>query len=136
MFHVGRKFFWIHFIIIISSLQGLKMRLLTFRESPKVWMNLLQAKMTLHQVFSMLLYSLLVDYKQVKRKFLLRRLSVALVVRMGMNVESLIQVTKEELKTVVQMEKFAFQRMDQQAKQKFAEEQLVDEQAFLVISQD
>lgn len=34
------------------------------------------------------------------------------------------------------MEKFAFQRMDQQAKQKFAEEQLVDEQAFLVISQD
>lgn len=63
MFHVGRKFFWIHFIIIISSLQGLKMRLLTFRESPKVWMNLLQAKMTLHQVFSMLLYSLLVDYK-------------------------------------------------------------------------
>ena len=53
---------------------------------------------------------------------------------MGMNVESLREVAKEELDTKWK-EKIAFQRMDQRAKQKFIKEP-VDEQAFLVISPD
>ena len=84
-------------LLIISNLQDLKKRLFTFRGFLKVLMNLLQAKMTLRQVILKMVYSLLVNCRQVKMKFLLRKQSVTLVLRMGRNVESLREVAKEEL---------------------------------------
>lgn len=128
MLHIRRKLFWIHFIIIISSLQGLKMRLFTFRKFPKALMNLFQAKMFLRRVISKMILFVLVGCMLVKMKFLMRMYSITLELRMGMNVESLIKVTKVELDTMW-MEKFTFRRMDQQAKRMFIKA-LVDERAF------
>lgn len=76
------------------------MRLFTFRKFPKALMNLFQAKMFLRRVISKMILFVLVGCMLVKMKFLMRMYSITLELRMGMNVESLIKVTKVELDTM------------------------------------